>query len=94
MQTLLEALEFLDLKLVDPILQVEQKSFSFDYSQAYFIFLKQEYAELFVDTPTIEEKQPFPRIYYEPLKALWNDLNIQEAKRKGHMFALHDNVNQ
>ncbi|KAK4521821.1 uncharacterized protein ATC70_004358 [Mucor velutinosus] len=71
-QTLLEALEVLDLELTDPT--------------------SKSYASLFIDIPSLEENQPFPGIYHEPLKHLWNDESIQIAFRKGNMFALHDNI--
>ncbi|GAN08904.1 guanine nucleotide-binding protein subunit alpha-2 [Mucor ambiguus] len=71
-QTLLEALEVLDLELTDPV--------------------SKEYASLFIDIPSLEENQPFPGIYHEPLKHLWNNESIQIAFRKGNMFALHDNI--
>ncbi|KAG2195934.1 hypothetical protein INT46_010907 [Mucor plumbeus] len=71
-QTLLEALEVLNLELTDPI--------------------SKDYASLFLDTPSLEENQPFPEIYHEPLKHLWNNENIQIACKRGNMFALHDNI--
>ncbi|KAI9361449.1 guanine nucleotide binding protein, alpha subunit [Pilaira anomala] len=52
----------------------------------------QNYASLFIDTPSLEENQPFPEIYLEPLKALWDNQMIQTARRKGHALALHDNM--
>ena len=35
---------------------------------------------------------PFPSEYLQPLKALWHDNGIQETFKKGHTFALNDNV--
>ncbi|CEP18607.1 hypothetical protein [Parasitella parasitica] len=71
-QTLLEALQVLELELAD---------------QA-----SKDYADLFVETLSLEENQPFPELYLEPLKHLWNDETIQIAFKKGNMFALHDNI--
>lgn len=51
-----------------------------------------DYASLFIDTPSLEENQPFPEIYHKPLKHLWNNENIQVACKRGNMFALHDNI--
>lgn len=72
MQTLLEALEILNLPLDDPVLR--------------------EYTKLFKQTPSLEENQPFPEIYLQPLKSLWKNESIQTAYQKGNMFALHDNI--
>ncbi|KAI8326842.1 guanine nucleotide-binding protein subunit alpha [Blakeslea trispora] len=58
-QTLLEALDALELELADPTLD--------------------RYLSLFVETPSLEEFQPFPELYYEPLKCLWEDKNVQVA---------------
>ncbi|KAI8387312.1 G protein alpha subunit [Blakeslea trispora] len=71
-QTLLEALDALELELADPTLD--------------------RYLSLFVETPSLEEFQPFPELYYEPLKCLWEDKNVQVAFSNGHRFALHDNI--
>ncbi|GAA5801624.1 hypothetical protein HPULCUR_007072 [Helicostylum pulchrum] len=38
-----------------------------------------EYASLFIDTPSLEENQPFPEIYLEPLKSLWHCDIIHKA---------------
>ncbi|RCI06499.1 hypothetical protein CU098_013283 [Rhizopus stolonifer] len=71
-QTLIEALEVLQLDIADPSLK--------------------NYIHLFSETPSLEENQPFPEIYYEPLKRLWKDQNVQQAISKGNLFALHDNI--
>ena len=51
-----------------------------------------KYAHIFKGTPSLEENQRFPEIYYLPLKELWNDSSIQAAYQKGNAFALHDNI--
>ncbi|KAG2192886.1 hypothetical protein INT47_012517 [Mucor saturninus] len=51
-----------------------------------------EYASLFIETPSLEENQPFPEIYREPLKQLWKNEYIQTARKTGNMLALHDNI--
>ncbi|KAI9257773.1 putative Gpa2-guanine nucleotide-binding protein alpha-2 subunit [Helicostylum pulchrum] len=51
-----------------------------------------EYASLFIDTPSLEENQPFPEIYLEPLKSLWHCDIIHKARRRGNSLALHDNI--
>ncbi|KAI7907112.1 putative Gpa2-guanine nucleotide-binding protein alpha-2 subunit [Cokeromyces recurvatus] len=72
MQTLLSAIEDLDLQMTDPLLK--------------------EYTHLFVEIPSLEENEPFPEIYYKPLKHLWKSENVQIVHRNGHMFAIHDNI--
>ncbi|KAI8643484.1 guanine nucleotide binding protein, alpha subunit [Parasitella parasitica] len=54
--------------------------------------ISKDYADLFIETLMLEENQPFPQIYLEPLKNLWNNETIQAAFKKGNMFALHDNI--
>ena len=36
----------------------------------------------------IAEGEPFPAMYYEPLKALWNDPNVKRAWERGNEAAL------
>ena len=36
----------------------------------------------------VVEGEPFPVVYYEPLKALWNDPNVQRAWERGNEAAL------
>jgi guanine nucleotide-binding protein subunit alpha len=47
---------------------------------------------MFIDTPSLEENQPFPVMYHMPLKRLWQDKSIQQACQHGNTFALHDNI--
>lgn len=72
MQTLLEALELMNLQITDPTAL--------------------GYASLFIDTPSLEENEPFPEIYLKPLKCLWQNDTIQKARRRGNTIALHDNI--
>ncbi|KAI7849326.1 guanine nucleotide binding protein, alpha subunit [Circinella umbellata] len=50
------------------------------------------YISLFESLPMVNHGMPFPSEYLYPLKSLWQDDGIQEAFRKGHTFALNDNV--
>lgn len=47
---------------------------------------------MFIETPSLDEHQPFPEIYRVPLKRLWEDKSIKQACQHGNMFALHDNI--
>jgi len=40
----------------------------------------------------IRDGEPFPIEYYEPLKALWNDPNVQKAWERGNEAALPENL--
>ncbi|KAF8707058.1 hypothetical protein AX14_013708 [Amanita brunnescens Koide BX004] len=40
----------------------------------------------------VVEGEPFPVVYYEPLKALWNDPNVQRAWERGNEAALPENL--
>ncbi|CAJ0881551.1 15881_t:CDS:10 [Entrophospora sp. SA101] len=44
-------------------------------------------------TPSITKGQPFPIIYFEPLKSLWADPGVRQCYERGHQYALHDNMN-
>ncbi|KAI8145013.1 guanine nucleotide binding protein, alpha subunit [Fennellomyces sp. T-0311] len=50
------------------------------------------YISLFESLPMIRHGTPYPIAYLDPLKALWSDKGIQSTFRKGHTFALNDNV--
>lgn len=64
------------------------------FLQSYLLDLNtfQGYASLFIDTPSLEENEPFPEIYLKPLKCLWQNDTIQKARRRGNTIALHDNI--
>lgn len=47
-----------------------------------------EYLPLFIAFPDIAEGEPFPRLYYEPLKMIWEDGAVQFAYRRAHEIAL------
>lgn len=36
----------------------------------------------------LRDGEPFPMTYYEPLKALWEDTNVQKAWERGNEAAL------
>ncbi|KAI9493788.1 putative guanine nucleotide-binding protein alpha-2 subunit [Zychaea mexicana] len=42
--------------------------------------------------PDLTPGQPYPQLYLEPLKELWNDSGIQKICQMGNQFALHDNI--
>ncbi|KAI9277057.1 heterotrimeric G-protein alpha subunit (G-alpha, GPA2) [Phascolomyces articulosus] len=50
------------------------------------------YISLFESLPMVKHGMPYPSEYLQPLKSLWQDSGIQETFRKGHTFALNDNV--
>jgi len=51
------------------------------------------YLSLFNESPSINEGQPFPVAYLDPLKSLWADSGVQLCYEKGNQYALHDNMN-
>ncbi|KAI8967875.1 guanine nucleotide binding protein, alpha subunit [Mycotypha africana] len=50
------------------------------------------YITLFKNHETLKRGQPYPQIYLQPLKSLWADAGVREAKEHGNSFALHDNA--
>lgn len=38
------------------------------------------------------EHEPFPQLYYEPLRLLWNDSGVQSVYRRGNEAAVPDNM--
>ncbi|KAG6887388.1 hypothetical protein C0992_012467 [Termitomyces sp. T32_za158] len=40
------------------------------------------------NVPHLKDSEPFPMTYYEPLKALWQDPNVQKAWERGNEAAL------
>ena|SRR5258707_10561004 len=47
-----------------------------------------QHAELVERSLGIQEGDPYPPEYHEPLRQLWNDPNIQTAIRRGNEAAL------
>jgi hypothetical protein len=47
-----------------------------------------EYAQLMTDASDVGDGEPFPVSYYEPLKRLWADSNVQKAWGRGNEAAL------
>jgi guanine nucleotide-binding protein subunit alpha, other len=46
------------------------------------------YVELIEDANDIRDGEPFPQSYYEPLKSLWSDPNVERAWQRGNEAAL------
>lgn len=40
------------------------------------------------NAPDLRDSEPFPMAYYEPLKALWQDPNVQKGWERGNEAAL------
>ncbi|KJA20858.1 hypothetical protein HYPSUDRAFT_141607 [Hypholoma sublateritium FD-334 SS-4] len=52
----------------------------------------QGYLELIDGVRDVGDGEPFPREYYEPLKILWEDPNVQKAFERGNEAALPENL--
>jgi guanine nucleotide-binding protein subunit alpha len=52
----------------------------------------QEYIELIENAPDLRDGEPFPQSFYEPLKTLWADRNVQQAWERGNEAALPENL--
>ncbi|KAH7884114.1 guanine nucleotide-binding protein alpha-2 subunit [Phlebopus sp. FC_14] len=50
------------------------------------------HVELIREARDIREHEPFPMLYYEPLKALWADKGVQQAYERGNEAALPENL--
>ncbi|KAH9836650.1 heterotrimeric G protein alpha subunit 4 [Rhodofomes roseus] len=48
--------------------------------------------QMVIDAADLKDGEPFPTEYYEPLKTLWEDPNIQKAWERGNEAALPDNL--
>jgi hypothetical protein len=48
------------------------------------------HVDLIENASDIRDGEPFPMSYYEPLKSLWDDPNIQKAYQRGNEAALPD----
>ena len=46
------------------------------------------YLDLIDGTRDLRDGEPFPLSYYQPLKLLWNDPNVQSAWERGNEAAL------
>jgi len=46
------------------------------------------HVELIDNARDLRDQEPFPMIYFEPLKALWADPNLQKAVERGNEAAL------
>lgn len=40
----------------------------------------------------LRRNEPYPRMFYEPLRSLWNDDGVQQAFRKGNQAAIPENL--
>jgi guanine nucleotide-binding protein subunit alpha len=49
-----------------------------------------QYLPLFENICDLHDGEPYPNSYYEALKSLWADNNVQEAWRRGNEAALPD----
>ncbi|EPQ61288.1 heterotrimeric G-protein alpha subunit, GPA2-like protein [Gloeophyllum trabeum ATCC 11539] len=52
----------------------------------------QQYIEMIESAADIKDHEPFPQSYYEPLKSLWADENLQKAYSRGNEAALPENL--
>ncbi|PCH33175.1 heterotrimeric G-protein alpha subunit GPA2-like protein [Wolfiporia cocos MD-104 SS10] len=52
----------------------------------------EELVQLIADAPDIKDGEPYPTIYLEPLRKLWEDPNVQKAWERGNEAALPDNL--
>jgi guanine nucleotide-binding protein subunit alpha len=50
------------------------------------------YVELVESASDIRDGEPFPHAFYEPLKSLWLDSNVQKAYERGNEAALPENL--
>ena len=46
------------------------------------------HVDLVESAPDLRDGEPFPMMYYEPLKSLWVDPNVQKAWERGNEAAL------
>lgn len=51
-----------------------------------------EDVKLILDAKDLGDGEPFPVAYYEPLKRLWSDTNVQKAWNRGNEAALPENL--
>jgi guanine nucleotide-binding protein subunit alpha len=48
----------------------------------------QEYVEMIENAPDLRDGEPFTMTFYDPLKTLWADENVQKAWERGNEAAL------
>jgi hypothetical protein len=48
----------------------------------------QAYADMIANAPYLREGEPFPVSFYDPLKTLWTDVDVQKAWERGNEAAL------
>ncbi len=48
----------------------------------------EKYLEVIENARDLRDGEPFPMEYYEPLKSLWNDPEVQKAWQRGNEAAL------
>ncbi|KAK7461375.1 hypothetical protein VKT23_008552 [Stygiomarasmius scandens] len=51
-----------------------------------------EHVDLIENARDVHDGEPFPMSYFDPLKSLWNDPNIQKAWERGNEAALPENL--
>lgn len=47
-----------------------------------------EYIDLIENAQDLRDGEPFPKSFYEPLRSLWQDPNVQKAWSRGNEAAL------
>jgi guanine nucleotide-binding protein subunit alpha len=52
----------------------------------------QEYIEMIENAPDLRDGEPFPMTFFDPLKTLWADGNVQKAWERGNEAALPENL--
>ncbi|KAG6890507.1 hypothetical protein C0995_007706 [Termitomyces sp. Mi166 len=50
------------------------------------------HVDLIENAPDLRDSEPFPMPYFEPLKSLWEDTNVQKAWERGNEAALPENL--
>ena len=50
----------------------------------------EDFVQMVIDAADLKDGEPFPKDYYEPLKRLWEDPNVQKAWERGNEAALPD----
>ncbi|EPS99657.1 hypothetical protein FOMPIDRAFT_1024123 [Fomitopsis schrenkii] len=52
----------------------------------------EDFIQMVIDAADLKDGEPFPMDYYDPLKKLWEDPNVQKAWERGNEAALPDNL--
>lgn len=50
----------------------------------------EDFVQMVIDAADLKDGEPFPTDYYDPLKKLWEDPNVQKAWERGNEAALPD----